>query len=95
MFPKLTEVKPLPDFVLSLKFSDGTDGNISLKALSNTEVFSAWKKAIDFNKVFIPRENVIAWNDEMEVDADSLYLELRGITYDQLKQEISRYAATK
>jgi hypothetical protein len=67
---------------VSLKFNDGTSGNISLKELGNTEVFSAWKQNVDFNKVFISHGNVIAWNDEMEIDAESLYLELKGLNYE-------------
>jgi hypothetical protein len=95
MFPKLLEVKPLPDFTLLLKYDDGVKGNISLKKLSATDVFSAWKNKVNFSKVSIPRDNVIAWNDEMEIDADSLYLELRGITFEQLKQESNHHASIK
>ena len=95
MFPKLVEVKPLTDYNISLKYSDGVSGNVSLKSLSDTEVFSNWKTGTDFSRAFIPRENVIAWSDEMEVDADSLYLELRGISFEQLKKENSVHAAAK
>lgn len=95
MFPKLVEIKPLNDYNISLKYSDGVAGHVSLKSLTDTEVFSNWKTGTDFNKPFIPRNNVIAWSDEMEVDADSLYLELRGISFEQLKKENSVHAAAK
>jgi hypothetical protein len=95
MFPKLTEVRPLPDYTISLTYNDGTKGNISLKELSNTEVFSAWKRGIDFNKVFISHSNIIAWNDELEIDAESLYLELKGISYEQWKEANKQHASAK
>ncbi len=93
MFPKLIDAKPLPEFALHLKFDDGTEGNISLKRWSKTQVFSRWKNEINFSEVFIPRQNVIAWNSEMEMDADSLYLELKGISYDELKLLNSKHAS--
>ena len=95
MFPKLVEIKTLTDYNISLRYSDGIAGTISLKSLSDTEVFSNWKTGTDFSKAFIPRENVIAWSDEMEVDAEGLYLELRGISFEQWKKENSVHAAVK
>ncbi|MFI5135835.1 MAG: DUF2442 domain-containing protein [Chitinophagales bacterium] len=87
MFPKLLEAKSLPDYTLSLKFDDGISGKVSLRNLIDTEVFSPWKTSVDFNQVFIVRNNIIAWSDEMEIDADALYLELRGLTFEQWKEE--------
>ena len=95
MFPKLIAAKSLPDFSLRLKYNDGTEGNVSLKKWSTTPVFSVWNKSVPFDSVFIVRENVIAWNEELEIDADSLYLELKGITFEELKSQELLHAATK
>ena len=95
MFPKLIDVKPLSDFVLHLKYDDGTEGNVSLNKWATTQVFSSWSKQKNFSSVYIPRENVVAWSSEMEMDADSFYLELKGMSFEELKSLQSQHASVK
>jgi hypothetical protein len=78
--PKLTilQVKPLANFKLWLKFSDQASGEVDLSHLAGKGVFAFWDTPGNFEQVRLETGRRIAWNDEIEMDADSLYLQLTG-----------------
>ena len=77
---KLTilEVKPLKNYKLWLKFSDRVSGEVDLSHLAGKGVFAFWNTPGNFEQVRLESGRRLAWNDEIDMDADSLYLQLTG-----------------
>lgn len=61
-----------------IRFSDGSAGEIDLSDLAGSGVFRAWDDRGVFEGVHVPPHGAVAWNDEIEICADALYLELTG-----------------
>ena len=76
--PHLVEVGPLPDYRLFLRYSDGTEGKVDLSHLVGRGVFKAWEDLKVFNSVRIGEGGQVEWDDEIDLCADSLYMELTG-----------------
>jgi hypothetical protein len=82
--PRILEVRPLDGFKVWLKFSDQSAGNVDLSHLAGKGVFAAWNDYENFRKVTIEKSRCLVWPDEIEIDADSLYLKLTGKTPEEL-----------
>ncbi|MCX6198520.1 MAG: DUF2442 domain-containing protein [Bacteroidetes bacterium] len=83
-FPKPIEVKALPDYRIWVSFTDGQSGEVSLMNLKGKGVFNAWDKNDLFSKVFVADNGrCIAWNEELEICPNSLYLDLIGKTFEE------------
>lgn len=76
--PTLKQVKPLEDYKLWLRFADGTTGNVDLSSLAGKGVFTLWNNNDGFFNVVIVEGRWLAWSNQVEIDADSLYLKLTG-----------------
>lgn len=72
------KVQSRPGYRLYLEFSDGTQGEVDLSDLAGDGVFEAWKDGRFFEQVHIGDHREIKWNDDIELCADALYLELTG-----------------
>jgi hypothetical protein len=79
MIAKPVEVKPLDNYSIFVRFSDGIQGNIDLKHLAHKGVFCAWDKNNLFAKVHIDSSDSIVWNDEIDICPNSIYLHLKGV----------------
>ena len=75
---RVVAIKPLTDYRIWIRFSDGAEGEVSLAHLAGRGVFAPWKEPGVFEQVHITPAGAIAWSDEMEICADSLYLRLTG-----------------
>jgi len=96
MFPIPQKIKPLKNYSVWIQFSDGTQGEINLSHLVGKGVFKAWEKENIFEKVYIDDETkAIAWNETLELCPDSLYLKLKGISFEQWKEKQYSYAANQ
>ena len=73
-----TLVRPRPDYHLYLEFSDGTKGEVDLSNLVGHGVFEVLKDQDFFESVHLGEHREIRWNDEIELCADSLYMEVTG-----------------
>jgi hypothetical protein len=82
--PKLLEAKPLNGYKIQLKFADGVNGEVDLSPLVGKGVFAFWEKAENFKKVTIENGRWLEWSDEIDLDADALYLKLTGKKADEL-----------
>lgn len=71
-----TEVKALPNHRLQIAYSDGVAGEIDLSDLAGRGVFTLWEQPGAFENVWITPYRAIAWSEEVELCADSLYLRL-------------------
>ncbi len=76
--PTLKQVKPLRDFCLEVKFSDGVEGKVDLSEFAGKGVFDLWNDYSQFEKVSIGSGGELIWNDEVDVDGLGIYLRLTG-----------------
>lgn len=75
---KPIEVRALDNYALWLKYSDGVEGVVSLSHLVGEGVFALWNDYREFQKAYIGSSGEIAWNDEVDLDSDALYLKITG-----------------
>jgi hypothetical protein len=88
MFPLLIKAVARPDYVLFLQYEDGTEGVVDLAYLSGRGVFKMWDDDDLFAKVRInPETNALVWNDMVDLDPDSLFLKIKGLTFEQFRQQ--------
>ena len=72
------EVKPLPNFRIWLKYNDGVEGVVDLSGLRGKGVFAYWSDPKNFEKVYIGESSQISWSQELDICADSMYMEITG-----------------
>jgi Protein of unknown function (DUF2442) len=95
MKPQILNVKPLPNYKIYLNFEDGVEGEVSLKHLVNKGVFKWWNEGDNFFRVYIDSETkAIAWNDDLDIDTFNLYLQLKGIDFEQWQHQNQSSHAT-
>ena len=73
-----TEVKASEGYRLWLRYSDGSVGEVDLSHLVGIGVFTAWNDPGCFEEVHIAPHGAIAWDDDIELCPDALYLALTG-----------------
>jgi hypothetical protein len=81
---KAVEVKALDGYRIWLRFADGIEGEIDLNHLAGRGLFKAWADRTIFESVHIDTSGAIAWNEELELCPDALYLRLTGKTPEDL-----------
>ena len=74
---QLLQARAQPQYRLWLQYADGVEGIVDLSALVGQGVFALWNDETEFQKVRATRSAVI-WNEQVDVDAISLYLQLTG-----------------
>ncbi|MEW5829248.1 MAG: DUF2442 domain-containing protein [Chloroflexota bacterium] len=75
---KILEARPLDGYKIWLKFEDSAAGEVDLSHLAGQGVFKLWNNYESFKKLSIRNGRSLAWSDEIDLDADSLYLKLTG-----------------
>ncbi|MBP6827250.1 MAG: DUF2442 domain-containing protein [Saprospiraceae bacterium] len=86
MFPKLVTVQPTSQYKLHLHFDDGTEGVADVSHLAGRGVFRQWDNNDLFFQVKIdPETNALVWNEMLDLDPDNLFLQIKGLTFEQLK----------
>lgn len=85
---RAVEVEPLPDFRLRLKYSNGVTGEVDLSRLVGRGVFKAWCDECNFSTARITHYGAVAWDNDIEMCADSLYLLLPGRSMPELMRRI-------
>jgi hypothetical protein len=68
-------VNPLPGYKLNVRFDDGVSGDIELKSFIANGIFKVLQAPDLFDKVYTTGYSV-AWSDELEIDALTIYAEL-------------------
>jgi Protein of unknown function (DUF2442) len=82
--PKILEARPLDSYKIWLKFDDSISGEVDLSHLVGKGVFAIWNDYENFKKVSVEENRRLTWSDEIDIDADSLYLKLTGKTPEEL-----------
>jgi hypothetical protein len=81
--PRLIAASPSGEFRLRLTYDDGVEGDADLSHLAGKGVFKAWLEPGLFEQVEIGPNGELRWNEQLDLCADSLYLELTGKTVEQ------------
>ena len=76
--PRPTDVKPLDNYRIWVKYSDGVEGIADLTHLAGRGVFALWDDYHAFQGVHIGPGGEIAWSDEIDLCPDALYLRITG-----------------
>ena len=79
-------VQPRSGYRIWIEFSDGVAGEIDLSHLTGRGVFAAWEEPGCFDKVHITPHRAIAWNDDIDLCPDALYLEITGKSFEDLAE---------
>ena len=79
-----TRVEAREGYRLWLRYSDGTTGELDLSHLASHGVFKAWDQPGYFEGVHIAPHRAIAWDGNLELCPDALYMELTGKSLDEL-----------
>ena len=79
-----TEVQPRPSYRIWLRYSDGVTGEIDLSHLAGKGWFKIWDEPGYFEKVHITSHRAIAWDDDIDLCADALYMELTGKSVEEV-----------
>ena len=71
-------VEPRPGYRIWVEYSDGMAGEIDLSGFLGRGAFTVWNDPGRFEKVRITPHRAIAWDDDIELCPDALYMELTG-----------------
>lgn len=75
---QIVKVEPKGSYRLSIRFSDGLEGEVDLSDLVGKGVFAAWKNPKHFAKVSIdPETHTLCWPGGIDLAPDALYEDVR------------------
>lgn len=87
---KAVDVKALSGYRIWVRFDDGVAGEVDLSHLAGRGVFSLWQDDAAFQRVHLGPSGEIAWNDEVDLCPDSLYLKLTGKVPEEIFPNLAR-----
>jgi hypothetical protein len=90
---KLVEAVPCPGYRLRLRYADGVSGEVDLSHLVGKGVFRLWNDPQAFQQVSIGSAGEVRWNDEVDLCADALYLEITGKMPDEVFPSLKKASA--
>ena len=78
------EVRALEPYRIWLRYDDGVEGEVDLSDVAGQGVFAAWEDHSFFAGVHLGPAGSIAWSDRIDMCGDALYLEITGLTPEEL-----------
>jgi len=89
---RIQSVKPLRDFVVSIKFTDGTNREIDLEPFLRGKVFESLRKDREaFRAMKVDeRMGTIFWENGADIDPDVLYHGLKPAWAKEKELELSK-----
>ena len=82
--PRPVEVRALEPYRIWLRYDDGVEGEVDLSDVAGQGVFAAWEDHSFFAGVHLGPAGSIAWSERIDMCGDALYLEITGMTPEQL-----------
>lgn len=76
---RVTEAVPLPGFRVSVRFVDGTSGEVDLSSLiegSDAGIFAVLRDSKLFEEVYV-ENGAVTWPGEIDLAPDAMYDEIR------------------
>ena len=74
MIPRIIEAKYVKDFILLVRFSDGTEGEVNLEGELEGEIFQPLKDVIYFQKFSLhPELHTVTWQNGADFAPEFLY----------------------
>jgi Protein of unknown function (DUF2442) len=89
---KVISVNYISDYNISVCFDDGISGTIDLSDLVTKGIFKVLKDKSLFAKVYTTGYS-IAWSDQLEIDALSVYMDLSGKNFGDINHPKFSYAS--
>ena len=89
------KVEALSRYRLWVEYDDGVNGEIDLSDMAGKGVFKAWDEKGLFEKVHISPRRTVAWNDDLDICSDALYLELTGKSVDEVFPNLNSFAQSR
>jgi hypothetical protein len=89
---KVISVNVVSGYKLQVVFDDGVSGIIDLKEFIAHGIFAILNDEQLFNKVYTTGYS-IAWNDELEIDAITVYAEILNKTPEEVLSANLNYAS--
>lgn len=90
---EITQVAVLEDWKLELVFQDGQRGVVDLSRLVGKGVFSLWEDREKFRAVRIGPGGGLEWTEQVDLCADSLYLQATGKKPEDIFPSLKRESA--
>jgi hypothetical protein len=81
---KPVSVTVLSNYRLHVEFNDGIGGDVDLSHLVGKGVFAAWNDPTAFETVIIGEHGELTWGDDIEICSDAIYLEISGMSAEEL-----------
>jgi hypothetical protein len=81
MFPRITNVKHIDNYVLALTFADGVQAEVDFadKVIGRGGVFAPLQEVAYFAQVKVdPEAKTLVWPNGVDLDPDVLYSEATG-----------------
>ena len=78
MMNRPMEVEARDGYRIWLRYSDGAAGEVDLSYLAGRGVFAAWDGRACFEAVRVTADGGIAWEEDIELCPDALYMRLTG-----------------
>ena len=75
---KLNAVTARAGYKLYLEYDDGVKGEADLSHLVGNGVFRAWNDPAVFEAVTVGEHGEIRWTKDIEICADTMYLQITG-----------------
>ena len=81
---KPVEIRALSDYRIWLRYENGVEGEVDLSEFVGKGVFTLWDDYEEFEKVHIGEAGQIAWNDEIDMCPDAMYIRLTGKSAEEI-----------
>ncbi len=81
---RITEAVPREEYKLFLRFEDGVAGEVDLSALAGRGVFATWRQPGVFERVAVTEGGAVEWPGELDLCPDALYMQLTGLSPDEV-----------
>ena len=78
------KVNALDGYRIWLSYSDGTVGEVDLSHLAGRGVFRHWENPADFKEPMVTPHGSIAWERDVELCPDALYMQITGKSVEEL-----------
>jgi len=83
IIPLLKQAQARDGYKLFVEFNDGINGIIDLSKWKNHPAFADWSLEDNFKKFKITDNKKIEWNENIDMDPDSFYLQLINKTFEE------------